>query len=175
MSSPVESSPSEAISLGGDAKPVATKSKFNVLGWSILAILAILAVTPTIAFYGWSFLHFGTFKAGGAWLRGDPVHVLESVVDLGERPAGERAEAACVVWNFSRDPVRILGSRTSCSCVVIDGLPMTIPPRSKKAIRVDVAVDSEPESFEQKAAFYTDQPEVEEFIFRVVGRGSASS
>ena len=49
---------------------------------------------------------------------------------------GEAREFSVTVTNLGKRPVRILGTRSSCSCVATLGLPVSLPPNDRRTVWV---------------------------------------
>jgi hypothetical protein len=53
---------------------------------------------------------------------------------------GDLITAMFRVTNPRKEPIKILGASTSCSCTVVDGLPVSLPPGNFGMIRLRIKV-----------------------------------
>ncbi len=120
---------------------------------------------------------FGSPALGLAYLKGVRLVMQPSVVDLGTGRDGEERHLSFRVINLERQPVKLIGSRTTCGCVATKGIPVQIPGGGSRLVEVDVRINSrEDAGFEQALAFFTDLPEqrtVEASIIAQVANSSA--
>lgn len=87
---------------------------------------------------------------------GPDLSVDSASIDVGAAPSGSFREAAVTVTNHSSEPVRLLGAKTSCSCMLADQLPLTIPPKSSQTIDVGVSYNGTPQQdFSHSVLFYS--------------------
>ncbi len=96
------------------------------------ATLVILAMAVT---YGHQ--RFGSPRAAWAYARGERILIDGRTQDLGEVRSGETRKVRYALTNLSSRPVRILGSRMSCTCTVAESLPEACMPGGKTIIRLD--------------------------------------
>lgn len=131
----------------------------------------LLGVFPA-AFLIWSYSCFGSTRVAVSYLRGLPIAVDTMSIDAGTGKAGERREVTFRLWNLSRQPVRILGSSTSCTCLSADELPVNLAAGQSREFRVRVAYKPGGESFREAMTFYTDAPARSKFQITVQGHSS---
>jgi len=108
------------------------------------------------------------------YVRGEPllVYPCRGTVD---GQTGEQRELRFTVWNRTGEPVKILGSRSSCGCMVAADSnlsPVTIPPGGKHEFGVVVGLGDKPGEFTHKVTYYTDAPGKGQIDFVVDGRAS---
>jgi hypothetical protein len=101
-------------------------------------------------------LTFGSTSAALAALRGQPVSLKPSPLDLGQASPNQVLEAVVEVVNYSDHPVRIIGGTSDCSCVATDDLPMTLAVNEARPISIRVRLSSETGFFNRKVIFWTD-------------------
>lgn len=91
-----------------------------------------------VLFLAWSLLSYGSVAIGWAALRGDRVSLVPHTLDLGWVKAGETTHASLIVWNLTNHELSLIGGRTSCGCLQIDGLPVKI--RAGRSQRVPISL-----------------------------------
>jgi hypothetical protein len=89
--------------------------------------------------------------------------------DLGEAEAGTARVIQVVLRNDHDHPVRIVGGSSTCSCVVTNDLPLTIPPRGSQVVNVQIIFTGEPGQFQHQFAFLTDDERQGRVVARVQG------
>jgi len=119
---------------------------FRVLGrkWRFPTILAIAMLSPLLVGFaivgGWAYFQFGTLRSASAFMRGDQLDLEPPMLDAGMLHAGD--DRTLKVWavNLTGETVRVNGGVSYCAekaCLaVVDEFPMSIPPRSKREIRI---------------------------------------
>jgi len=71
--------------------------------------------------------------------------------------------------NLSSRPIRILGSRTRCTCVAVDALPITIGPHQSHLFRLTIDAAGEARDIGEDILLYTNIPSQHEYQLSVVG------
>jgi hypothetical protein len=104
------------------------------IGWIFLPSCA--GVLLFAAILGWAAFHCGSVGAGLAYLRGDPIYAsadgpIRAIV--GDPAYGS---STVEVLNMSDGLIHVVGSTSSCTCVQFVGLPATIEPHCRHALRV---------------------------------------
>jgi hypothetical protein len=90
---------------------------------------------------------FGSIAAALSAMRGDSLVVDQPLKSLdGVRP-GSRVEIRYLVTNVSNRPIQILGAATSCTCTMMENIPMTLAASESKSVTAKVRTcEDEPES-----------------------------
>ncbi len=83
-------------------------------------------------------LYFGSLGSFLAWMSGHRVIAENHRSYLGKVIVGESKDIRFRITNFSRDPVKIVGAKTSCSCAAFKELPIDLAPGGPSDIRVTV-------------------------------------
>jgi hypothetical protein len=94
-----------------------------------------------VAFAGLAFA--GSFDAALGVAGGQDVVISPSTVDLGTATVGETKRATEPNVHASASPVRIVGGKNSCGCMVTGKLPLTIPARDSVEFSIEVEIRSE--------------------------------
>lgn len=108
-----------------------------------------------------------------ARLRGQPVAVSPFTTDLGSRPVGEVVVFQLSVANHSGKEVRLVGGSASCSCAVLDELPLDIPAGERRDVSVRAAFKGTPGRFQHEVMLYTDHQDQVQLVARFGGAVAA--
>jgi hypothetical protein len=121
--------------------------------------VAILGVNAS---YGHA--RFGSIAAALSAMRGDSLLVDQPLKSLdGVRP-GSRVEIRYLLTSVSNRPIRILGAATSCTCTMMENIPMTLASSESKSVTAKVRTrEDEPESA-GSIRLYTDDLKSPEII-----------
>lgn len=118
------------------AETETTRARSKSLSWTAMTLIFAntgLGVLVVVAVY-----MFGSIESALGYLRGDRLIPEVRSKSFGLISGHADLLIPIRIKNLLRRPVRVLGAKTSCTCVVIDNLPMTLPPTSVSAIRVRV-------------------------------------
>jgi hypothetical protein len=107
---------------------VRKKSAFVELLSSVRIALPILVLVGTFV--------FGSLDAAIGYATGARLLATNSAQYAGSLPDGETSTVAFELTNYSRQPIRILGAKSTCRCVALDDLPITLPAGQTGKIRV---------------------------------------
>ncbi len=80
----------------------------------------------------------------------------QQVVSVGDGPPQARRTVMVELRNHGRQAVRLVGSRSSCSCTTVTDLPAVIPAGEVRPIEVAVSLKGSPGRFLKQVLFYTD-------------------
>lgn len=97
---------------------------------------------------------FGSPELAFAYARGYDFVLDDPVIELGECDRDEVREVAFRFVNLKSTPLKIVGASTSCNCVVTEGLPLQVPPRSTVSIPVQVHLKANDPDFLQTVSLY---------------------
>jgi hypothetical protein len=110
-----------------------------------------------------------------AKLRGETLFIHEKTIDLGKLKADDKRNVSFTVANLSRNALKIVSTKTSCSCTsAVPSFPITIEPSAK--IPLDFAFKA-PDS----AGTFTEFIEIKSdgspnvVVCRIIGSIEASS
>ncbi len=135
----------------------------------LLAIFASSAILLfVVCFVAWRWL--GSIDAAQAFLRGDELAVIPSSVDLGECAAGEAKEIQIQVVNISSSPITLTGAYTSCSCIAVSALPVTVDARGSFRLQMTVHSAESPGRFRRNAVLYSDSKATPQVSIELAGR-----
>lgn len=93
---------------------------------------------------------------------GDTLRIDPPARSVGDIKAGSVTVVPFTLWNNSLRPIRVLGAEGFCTkwgCIQPDGLPFTIPPRSRREVRFILkAARSGDHDFSTSVTLYLDRP-----------------
>jgi len=123
-----------------------------------LLVAGIWAGIILCAVTGAAVLRFGSLRSAAGVAMGQPV-VVESPQPIECRASLNGVSTSRIVLrNFLDAPVNVVGSRASCSCVVVDELPVTIPASGTTAVPFTFHGYDEPMTVDVEVQFYLDVP-----------------
>lgn len=117
-----------------------------------------------------SFFHFGSVGAALGSLRGDRLIVGSSLRSFGEVTPGQRPTTVLEFMNISDRAITLCGSKATCTCVVTEELPCSLPPGARRSVNIAVRTDSVEGSVDEIVSLFTDFPAQPRVALRVVGR-----
>ncbi len=79
---------------------------------------------------------FGSFSAAMAYLRGDRLIADAYTQSVGIVGGGEQPAVFFKLTNMSNQAVEILGAKSSCTCLMMDQLPVVLPPHGVFRLRI---------------------------------------
>ncbi|HEX8203948.1 MAG TPA: hypothetical protein VF590_25965 [Isosphaeraceae bacterium] len=94
------------------------------------------AAVATVLVAGLGLAVFGSARALPALWRGRVLLADPDVVSVGELRVGRRDQVSFLLTNLGARPVRVNGLRASCTCVSADALPLEIPARGRRPLRL---------------------------------------
>ena len=83
-----------------------------------MTLFASVLLVCVIATVGW--LQFGRLSTALAYVKGERLMIVPRVKLLGGVPAGESRSIEFRVSNWTGHAIRILGTATTCTCIVVD-------------------------------------------------------
>lgn len=146
------------------AAPRASR-RFAIYGASLggVAFFSLIAV-------GWVFAGSFDRVQGLAW--GAEVVLSPSTIDLGTATIGEKKVATVRVVNASSGPIRIVGGKNNCGCMVTGNLPAVVPARGSAEFPIEVSIGNE--GFREVVfTLYSDQKALRPLTGRVRFDGKA--
>lgn len=125
----------------GDQKEVLARdvpqARRRVMSWLVKTLALVGLGLALLAAVG---IHiFGSAASAPAYLRGDGLIPDAYTKSFGTDWEGDRASVAFSLRNYTEEPIRVLGSNSSCTCLVTSGLPVVIPSHGETVLRVSAA------------------------------------
>jgi hypothetical protein len=116
------------------------------------------------------FLCFRNVDSMFAHMRGDALTVEQSTKSFGDLYTGDDGFVTFNVHNVSSSPIKILGLRTSCGCIVSDELPLTVQSDSTYPLHVKVRQTSQERVVDESLELFTNHSSQKTLSLRVTGR-----
>lgn len=126
------------------------------LSW--LASTIISANTILLILVAWAFLHFGSITAAVHSLNGEPLGVDAATKSFGRSEPGQRIKVAFQLTNYGSAPIRVVGSRVDCSCIVLDDRPFQIDPGGTRSFELTMGLPTEPQKVHRTLSLFTNVP-----------------
>jgi len=101
---------------------------------------------------------FGSLGSALAYLEGQRLIADRRSVSFGEVEQGHRPVVTFELMNTSERNISILGAKTLCTCVLVENVPLSLPPKSRRAIQVAVKTDSRTGPIDETIYLFTDFP-----------------
>lgn len=137
---------------------------------STTLVLALGLLTSLTIFAYW---HYGSLHTAVVVWKGEPIMVDSAITSLGKVESGMKLYRVVNLRNHSGKPVRIIGSMGTCTCLVPDELPITIPARGTHRLQVLVTVPPISRTkggvIDQSITLLTSVPTQPELPLRVTG------
>lgn len=155
-----------------DLKPLREQPRYL---WSkvVLPVGSVVAGAALLlaALAGVAQVAFGSTDAAWAFLRGERLSVRPRVVDIGTGVLGEFRNGTVELVNRTDSAIRVVGGTSTCSCIVTEDLPLTIPGGAASTVRVFVRFVGSEGRFRQVATLHTDNCDGPTTVrFSLVGR-----
>lgn len=140
------------------------------LVWSTVTATLTLLMIGII--YGIGVLNFGSTSSMLSYVSGDRIIVDAANKNIGSQKPNEVLAFSYGITNMTKHPIAIIGAKASCSCAVVENLPLTIAEGERRAIQVEVTTPSEAGAFGSGIILYTDDESESEI--RLILRGNVS-
>ena len=135
------------------------------------AMIPLGAAAILLALTGIGSWVYGSPAAALAHLRGELLTIEPSYVDFGSGKPGDAVKRTVTVYNWSDQPVRLIGGTSDCSCVTTDDLPATIFPNAGTPITVKVFLGGMDSGLVSRTAtFSTDADHQRKLAVALTGR-----
>jgi uncharacterized protein DUF1573/methylamine utilization protein MauE len=148
--------------------PCAMVGISGILRALLLSTAAVFAALGILA--GIGTLTFGSPAAALAHLRGERISIDPSLVDVGDGTLGDQKEIVINVLNWSKNPIRIVGGTSDCSCVATRDLPLSIDAGATSPVRVYLTMKGNPGQFTRLVRLFVEDEPLQIVYFRVTGR-----
>jgi hypothetical protein len=109
--------------------------------YALIGASAACVALVAVSFVGFAFA--GSFDGALGVASGQALVMSPSIVDLGDAVVGETKHATVRIVNASAAPVRIVGGKNSCGCMVTGELPVTVRARGSVEFPIEVTIRSE--------------------------------
>ncbi|MDE2508745.1 MAG: DUF1573 domain-containing protein [Planctomycetota bacterium] len=114
-------------------------------------------------------LRFGTIASTLAYLNGDRLFLDSPSKAVGIVVEGLDKEVEFRLKNAGSSPIRLVGARSTCSCVFSDEFPIDVPAGGSQRLRVGVRTQGKVGPVSESMQFYTDSPRQPVLNVKVTG------
>lgn len=108
---------------------------------------------------------FGSSASALAYLRGDRLIPDTYTKSFGTVERGEICLLTFSLKNWTKQPIKVLGARSSCSCLVTSDLPAVIPPMGQLSLRVSAHAKNVPGPYFEHVRVFTDSDEARLLLY----------
>ncbi len=122
--------------------------------WIVTTTVCFVVGLLTLGLFGK--LRYGTVAATVHAWRGDVMLCDRYEVAIG-RPQSDQT-IAFQLTNTSSQPIRVLGARSSCTCVMATGLPLNVAPGATKTLEVRFKPKKLDVPLSESIRVFTDRP-----------------
>jgi hypothetical protein len=121
-----------------------------------------LATTTILVAIGFASLllggiyQFGSAASALAYLRGDGLIPDAYTKSFGIAAGGEIRSLTFSLKNWTKQPIKVLGASSSCTCLVTSDLPAVVPPMGRLNLRVSARAKSGLGPYSERIHLFTD-------------------
>jgi len=130
---------------------------------------ALAAVALALAGLGAAQIGFGSLPLAIRYARGERLIVEPARLHVAGLTVADQTLVATEVYNYTKVPVRLLGSAASCTCVTVKDLPPSIPAGGKARLSLLVHALADKPGVDQPIILFTDDPGRPQLGVRVTG------
>jgi len=102
---------------------------------------------------------FGSLSTAVAYLRGDRIIPDAYTKTFGEVPARERPSIDFLLRNWGKEPIKVLGTNSPCSCLISSGVPVVIRPGESAVLSVRALSKGRAGPYSSRLSVITDDRE----------------
>jgi len=129
------------------------RSAFRKMLVVLLMTLALLTLGV-----GYGRYRFGSVPAALAYLRGERLLIDEPLQSISGVHPGSQIVVPYALTNLTGRPVKLVGMATSCSCSVIEELPIAIAAAETRMVAVTIKIAENRSDFSGSLQLFTDDP-----------------
>jgi Protein of unknown function (DUF1573) len=138
-------------------------------GLSWLASTLISGNLLLLVLVVWAFVRFGSIPAALHVLNGEPIIVDSNTKSFGKSKPDQRVRVEFQLTNHGSEPVRVVGSRIDCSCIVLDDKPFQIESGGTHPFELTIGLPKEPQKVHRTLSLFTNVPGQQQVDLVVVG------
>ncbi len=113
---------------------------------------------------------FGSVPKTLAYLNNKEIFIADRNVDLGRIRFKEHYRHTFPVDNISNHAIKLLGVQLSCSCMVVESVPLTIPAHGSHDLSVEINLKKETPDFSESLTLFTDSPIQPRLVLTIRGK-----
>jgi hypothetical protein len=146
--------------------------------------LTLVAVTglALVVWVVWAFAGFGSIReAASYYLRGETLFVDSTTKSLGAAAPSEELPVSFRLTNRGKQPIRIVGCKTSCNCMLPRDLPFALAPHEVREFTLSIRMPS-PANFRSQAGrlelqliLFTNNPQQPRIPLSIIGKARGGS
>jgi hypothetical protein len=119
-------------------------------------LVAVLAIAILGGLASAALIRYGSLTIAIQRLKGEILVVDRPVVAMsGVRP-GSRVDLRYSITNVADHPVRLLGASTSCSCTMVENLPIVLAPSETRTLSATVSTSEDDRGLDGSIHLYMD-------------------
>ncbi len=118
----------------------------------------ILANAGLFLLFGAVYLRFGSISRALGYARGERLLPDQTSKFFGTVKRGTDPSVSFMLKNESNLPVKVLGAKASCTCLVLRSTPHTIPAGDEGTVQVQVMTNKQIGEVSATLVLYTDVP-----------------
>ena len=135
--------------------------------WLTLTVLQVNAALATLVLLSW--YCFGSVTTGAAYLRGDRLIPDAYSKSFGIVDGGSTSTIVFKLRNFLNRPITVIGSRATCSCLLAEAVPLTVPASRSSNFTIRVVTGKKKGALSASMKLYTDSPETPVIVLTTSG------
>jgi hypothetical protein len=143
-------------------------SERRSLSW-IVTTLGITSVALA-ALMGFAFFRFGSIHAALSYMAGQGLVVNSASRSFGTLDVGRKRTVVFTLSNTTDRPITVIGSRSTCTCMVAGSIPLTIPPAGKIPLEVTVRAGEKTGDIAETLHLFTDYAQTPLVRLQITGR-----
>ena len=137
------------------------------LSW--MATTLICTNLALLCLVGWAWFHFGSIRRALDYASGERLLVDSKTKSFGTVEVGARPTIRFRLTNMSDRTINLIGSVSTCSCVVAANLPASVASGRDFEFEVSVKTSAQSKDVAQMVTLQTDQIGDPSIRFRIVG------
>jgi hypothetical protein len=135
---------------------------------NLVGVVCVTFTFGVLATWGWA--RFGSVRAALVYTAGVRVLAEPKTGSVGDLIPKERSSVKFQLMNLSDRAITIWGSKSSCTCMVVDDLPRSIPARGRGEIEVAYRAGEAPGKIQQNVVLLTDDATSPQVSLMITGR-----
>jgi hypothetical protein len=158
--------PSAEVHVSSDSLPQAGLDQKQWPAWALPLVLTNFGLAFLLAFGTY---WFGSIGSAIAYVRGDRLLPNVYTRSFGVAPSGRELSTEFKLTNWAGSPIRILGARSSCTCVLAAGLPATVQPRKTYVLKLRIRNRRKKGHVSEHVHLLLDDPQGKSLVLKVEG------
>lgn len=140
------------------------RTNIGKISRTLAIFFAIIFAVSTVAI-SFGVYYFGSMESALANIRGKPIVIIPSNVDLGTCNYLENKDFTIRIVNYTRKPIRIVGQARDCCCTTTSEFPVLIPSNDEVELKMTVGITTKDGPFMKGSLFFVDVGHLEKLHF----------